>query len=73
MRDALASRLQKGPRWNGVVENTNAGAPKRTKDSLDQAIVKLVFKHRGRAKVDRACRLRRLLPQPGQLASLVPP
>ena len=50
----LVLRLQKGPRWNGVVENTNAGAPKRTKDSLNQAIVKLVFKHRGKAKVGRA-------------------
>ena len=51
---ALALRLQKGPRWNGVVENTNAGVPNRTKDSLNQTIVKLVFKRRGRAKVDRA-------------------
>ena len=40
-----------GMGWDGETANGNAGRPRRTTNALDKAIVKLVFKHRGRAKV----------------------
>ena len=54
VRDALALRRKMGPRWDGVVQPPRAGPRKTTTDKLDKDISKLVFKHRGKAKVDRA-------------------
>ena len=44
-------RAEGGTRWSGEVESTNRGAPRVTTAALDRKIRKVVFQHRGKAKV----------------------
>ena len=53
VRDAVVLRKKKGPRWDGIVQH-KAGAPRQTTDTLQKKIRAIVFKFRGKAKVDRA-------------------
>ena len=46
---ALSDRMG-GLAWDGVVPSAG-GRPKKTSDALDKAMLRLVFKHRGQAKV----------------------
>ena len=51
------SKEEGGMAWDGVAR-TGGGQPKKTADALDRAILRLVFKHRGKAKVTAEVRRR---------------
>jgi len=57
---ALELRRKMGPRWNGMVPVGDVGKPRSTGKKLDKAIRDLVFKFRGKAKVDRAFIMKRI-------------
>ena len=60
VRMALELRRKMGPRWNGMVPVGDVGKPRSTGKKLDKAIRDLVFKFRGKAKVDRAFIMKRI-------------
>ena len=57
---AAMQKLTKPPSWRGERE-AGSGRPRATSAALDQAIVKLVFQHRGSSKVTVRLVRRRLL------------
>jgi hypothetical protein len=60
VRDALALRRKRGPRWDGTVKSGARGRPRQTTVAIDKKIRGLVFKHRGKALVNRAFILKTL-------------